>query len=103
MIAFSKPDGGVRGIVAGNVVCRLVTRTMAQQLGKAVEAATAPHQALSEHDLPSVMCSRGLRGRRICVVWRGSDFPFEQQGLKVLGSLLGYPAHIQKFLEKALV
>ena len=44
MTALSKPDGGVRGIVAGDVVRRLVARTMAQQLGKAVEAATAPHQ-----------------------------------------------------------
>ena len=44
MTALKKPDGGVRGIVAGDVVRRLVARTMAQQLGPATKAATAPHQ-----------------------------------------------------------
>ena len=44
MTAFRKPDGGVRGIVAGDVVKRLVARTMSQQLGPATMAATAPHQ-----------------------------------------------------------
>ena len=42
--ALSKPDGGVRGIVAGDMIRRLVGRTMAQQLSKAVETATSPHQ-----------------------------------------------------------
>ena len=44
MTAQRKPDGGVRGIVAGDVIRRLVSRTIAQQIGKAVESATAPHQ-----------------------------------------------------------
>ena len=44
MIALQKPRCGVRGIVVGDVVRRLVARTMAQQLSKAVEAATAPYQ-----------------------------------------------------------
>ena len=44
MTALSKDDGGVRGIVAGDVIRRLTTRTMAQQLGKAVETSTAPFQ-----------------------------------------------------------
>ena len=44
MTALSKEDGGVRGIVTGDVVRRLVARTIAQQLGPAVKAATAPHQ-----------------------------------------------------------
>ena len=44
LTALSKPDGGVRGIVAGDVIRRLVARTMAQQLQKAVEVATAPFQ-----------------------------------------------------------
>ena len=30
--ALSKPDGGVRGIVAGDVIRRLVARTMSQQI-----------------------------------------------------------------------
>ena len=34
---------GVRGIVAGDVIRRLVARTMSQQLAKAAEVATAPH------------------------------------------------------------
>ena len=44
MIALQKPRSGVRGILVGDVVRRLVARTMAQQLSKAVEAATARHQ-----------------------------------------------------------
>ena len=47
MTALAKPDGGVRGIVAGDVIRRLVARTMAQQLGEAVENATAPFQYAS--------------------------------------------------------
>ena len=35
LTALSKPDGGVRGIIAG-VVWRLVARTMSQQLSLAV-------------------------------------------------------------------
>ena len=42
MTTLRKPDGGVRGIVTGDVVRRLVSRTMAQQMGEAV--ATAPFQ-----------------------------------------------------------
>ena len=42
--ALQKPNGGVRGIVAGDAIRRLVSRTIAQQLGPAVEKATAPHQ-----------------------------------------------------------
>ena len=44
LTAFQKPTGGVRGIVAGEVLRRLVARTMAQQLGPAVETFTAPFQ-----------------------------------------------------------
>ena len=44
LTALSKPDGGVWGIVAGDVIRRLVGRTIAQQLSKAVETATAPNQ-----------------------------------------------------------
>ena len=42
--ALQKPDGGVRGIVAGDVVRRLVARTMSQQMMEAVQGATAPFQ-----------------------------------------------------------
>ena len=44
LTALQKPGGGVRGIVAGDVIRRLVARTVAQQLGKAVEHATVPFQ-----------------------------------------------------------
>ena len=44
LTALRKPDGGVRGIVAGDIVRRLVARTMSQQLMEDVERATAPFQ-----------------------------------------------------------
>ena len=44
MTALQKPNGGVRGIVAGDIIRRLVGRTIAQQLAPAVERATAPFQ-----------------------------------------------------------
>ena len=44
MTGLRKPDGSVRGIVAGDVIRRLVARTIAQQLERTVEAATAPCQ-----------------------------------------------------------
>ena len=44
MTALQKPDGGVRGIVVGDVVRRLVARTMAQQFGPQAEGATHPFQ-----------------------------------------------------------
>ena len=42
MTALSKTDGGVRGIVVGDIVRRLVARTMAKQIARKVEATTAP-------------------------------------------------------------
>ena len=44
LTALSKPDGGVRGIVVGDIVRRLVSRTIAQQMATTVEKATAPYQ-----------------------------------------------------------
>ena len=41
--ALQKPNGGVRGIVAGDAIRRLVSRTIAQELRHAVERAAAPH------------------------------------------------------------
>ena len=43
MLAFEKPSGGVRGIVAEDIVRRLVSRTKTQQLSTALETANAPH------------------------------------------------------------
>ena len=42
--ALQKPNGGVRGIVAGDMIRRLVARTISQQLSEAVERATSPFQ-----------------------------------------------------------
>ena len=44
MTALQKPTGGVRGIVAGDIIRRLVLRTMVQQIRKKVAKATAPFQ-----------------------------------------------------------
>ena len=44
LTALQKDNGGVRGIVAGDVIRRLVGRTMARQLAEPVKAATAPFQ-----------------------------------------------------------
>ena len=62
LTALQKPNGGVRGIVVGDILRRLVGRTMAQQLSDVVKAATAPFQyALSTRAGRSVRhmhCSR---------------------------------------------
>ena len=42
--ALQKPNGAVRGIIAGDMIRRLVARTVSQQLSKVVERATSPFQ-----------------------------------------------------------
>ena len=42
LTALAKPDGGMRGIVVGDIVRRLVARTMAKQVAKKAEKATCP-------------------------------------------------------------
>ena len=44
MTALQKANGGVRGILAGDMVTRWVTRTIAQQIRGPVERATSPFQ-----------------------------------------------------------
>ena len=44
LIALQKPAGGVRGIACGDIVRRLVARTIAQSMSAAVQAATSPFQ-----------------------------------------------------------
>ena len=44
LTALNKPDGGVRGIVVGDIFRRLVAKTMAKQMAKKAEKATAPFQ-----------------------------------------------------------
>ena len=42
--ALQKPNGGIRGIVVGDILRRLIARTMAKQMASRVETATAPFQ-----------------------------------------------------------
>ena len=44
LTALRKPTGGVRGIVVGDILRRLVSRTIAQQLNDVVKNATSPFQ-----------------------------------------------------------
>ena len=44
MTALQKPDGGVRGVVVGDVFRRLVARTIAKQFAEQAEGATHPFQ-----------------------------------------------------------
>ena len=44
LTALRKPNGGVRGNVGGDIVRRLVARTISQQMAEAVQTATAPSQ-----------------------------------------------------------
>ena len=44
LTALRKDGGGVRGIVVGDMLRRVVARTMAQQVSKEVEEATSPFQ-----------------------------------------------------------
>ena len=44
LTALQKPSGGVRGIVAGDILRRIVARTIAQQISSHVERTTAPFQ-----------------------------------------------------------
>ena len=47
MTAFRESNGGVRGIVAGDALRRLIARTMAQQISEVVLSPTAPFQYAS--------------------------------------------------------
>ena len=44
LTAVAKPDGGVRGIVVGDIFRRLVAGTVAKQVAKMAEKAAAPLQ-----------------------------------------------------------
>ena len=44
MTALQNPNGGVRGIVVGDVVRRLFAKTMAKQFMTRFETATKPYQ-----------------------------------------------------------
>ena len=93
MTALRKPDGGVRGIVVGDFLRRLVAGTLAQQFSKAVLEATAPFQfalstkvgteAVRVASIDEFGCGRNRGVNR----WRGrfrSHFP-QCHGLRVDG------------------
>ena len=67
LTALAKPDGGVRGIVAGYVIRRLVARTMAHQKAEIVERATAPHQYALSTKRGCECVAHVLQGLRSCV------------------------------------
>ena len=62
--ALQKPSGGVRGIVAGDVPRRVVSRTIAQKLSEAVEAATAPPVGAHNQSGVRVCCTRSAGSHR---------------------------------------
>ena len=43
-VALRKPSGGARGLVVGDLLRRLVARTLAQQFSQQLNAACHPHQ-----------------------------------------------------------
>ena len=76
MTALQKPSGGVRGIVVGDIV-----RTIAQQLGPAVERATAPFQyALTTRAQDASASGTFCKLRPILIV-RGQCSPLMAWGL----------------------
>ena len=44
MTALWKPDGGVRGIIVGDIIRGLVARTIAKQIARQTEEASVPYQ-----------------------------------------------------------
>ena len=44
MTAVQKSGGGVRGIIVGDILRRLVAKTLAQEMSHHIEAATSPFQ-----------------------------------------------------------
>ena len=72
--ALRKSDGGVRGIVAGDLFRRLVSRTIAKQLAKEVEAATAPFQyALSTLSVPMIPFQEGPCSKAFITLTREAE------------------------------
>ena len=60
--ALQKPNGGVRSIVAGDIIRRLVARTIAQQLSCVVEKATAAFQYALSTKSQGVCIAHALQG-----------------------------------------
>ena len=63
MSALQKPGGGVRGIVVGDILRRLVAKTLAQEISHHIEAATSPFQYALATRCGHRACSTGLDRR----------------------------------------
>ena len=61
MVALTKPNGGIRALVMGDVFRRLVSRTLAQQFAGAFESACAPFQYALSTRAGAEALSRALR------------------------------------------
>ena len=49
LVALRKPAGGVRGLVVGDFLRRLVARTLAQHYSRHIDEATRPHHSSPVH------------------------------------------------------
>ena len=63
LTALQKPNGGVPGIVSGDIVRKLVARTMSQQLMDCVQRATAPYQCAMSTKSGCECIAHALQGR----------------------------------------
>ena len=61
MVALTKPNGGIRALVMGDVFRRLVSRTLAQQFAGAFQSACAPFQYALSTRAGTEALSRALR------------------------------------------
>ena len=79
LTALQKPDGGVREIVVGDIVRRLVASTLTMQVSKQAEKATAPTgaccgctvhivQTLRDLDSNATMVACGSRSANVCKI-----------------------------------
>ena len=106
--ALQKPDDGIRGIVVGHVLRRLVARTIAVCMPERVADV---HAVISVHKGKTQVWNRGgvvpqdidiitAAAVRVpdAVVWRGPQELPAKQGLKVLGAPIGHPQYVQEFL-----
>ena len=66
LTALAKPSGGIRGIVCGDIVRRLVAKTMAQQVAPAVERATSPFQYAFTTRVGGECIAHALQAFRSC-------------------------------------
>ncbi|CAK9009117.1 132 kDa protein, partial [Durusdinium trenchii] len=110
--ALQKPNGGIRGLVVGDILRRVVARAIAQHFAQDTHAPCSPHQyALSTRagtgarthygcGTPSPRNTSGMMG----TANRKSSHKqrVENRGLTVLGVPLGSPEFVQHQLNQTL-